>query len=248
MLAAQSEALDLDGLEDAAGDYPSGHGQPGGRQPGRGIQYILDTGSGQIFGVVRKALRSGILLLTIVLLCALAEGVYSGIGDGATVDVVSLVGALAITAVAVADAHSLIGMGREALDHMELFSKALLPTITAAAAASGSPGGAVARQVATMLFSDVLMTLITRLLMPLVYAYIAASVAYAAVGNEGLKRIAGALKWVVTSTRPPVSLPIFRMVPGRREPFGQGHHHGRAGNAYQPLPYQFQHSLTPKPP
>ena len=38
-----------------------------------------------------------------VLLCALAEGVYSGIGDGATVDVVSLVGALAITAVAVAD-------------------------------------------------------------------------------------------------------------------------------------------------
>ena len=194
VLAAQSEALDLDGLEDAAGDYLPGTDSPVDASLDEGIQYILDTGSGQIFGVVRKALRSGILLLTIVLLCALAEGVYSGIGD-----VVSLVGALAITAVAVADAHSLIGMGREALDHMELFSKALLPTITAAAAASGSPGGAVARQVATMLFSDVLMTLITRLLMPLVYAYIAASVAYAAVGNEGLKRIAGALKWVVTS-------------------------------------------------
>ena len=199
VLAAQSEALDLDGLEDAAGDYLPGTDSPVDASLDEGIQYILDTGSGQIFGVVRKALRSGILLLTIVLLCALAEGVYSGIGGGATVDVVSLVGALAITAVAVADAHSLIGMGREALDHMELFSKALLPTITAAAAASGSPGGAVARQVATMLFSDVLMTLITRLLMPLVYAYIAASVAYAAVGNEGLKRIAGALKWVVTS-------------------------------------------------
>ena len=149
--------------------------------------------------MVRKALRSGILLLTVVLLCALAEGLYSGSGAKATSDVVAIVGALAITAVAVADAHSLIGMGREALDHMETFSKILLPTITAAAAASGSPGGAVARQVATMLFSDVLMTLITRLLMPLVYAYIAASVAYAAVGNEGLKRIAGALKWVVTS-------------------------------------------------
>ena len=199
VLAAQSEALDLDGLEDAAGDYLPGTDSPVDASLDEGIQYILDTGSGQIFGVVRKALRSGILLLTIVLLCALADGVYSGIGGGATVDVVSLVGALAITAVAVADAHSLIGMGREALDHMELFSKALLPTITAAAAASGSPGGAVARQVATMLFSDVLMTLITRLLMPLVYAYIAASVAYAAVGNEGLKRIAGALKWVVTS-------------------------------------------------
>lgn len=43
------------------------------------------------------------------------------------------------------------------------------------------------------------MTLITSLLLPLVYAYIAASAAYAAVGNEGLKRIGGTLKWVVTS-------------------------------------------------
>lgn len=49
----------------------------------------------------------------------------------------------------------------------------------------------MARQLATMLFSDVLITLITQLLLPLVYAYIAACVAHAAVGNEGLKRIAG---------------------------------------------------------
>ncbi|MFR4562353.1 MAG: stage III sporulation protein AE [Flavonifractor plautii] len=67
------------------------------------------------------------------------------------------------------------------------------------AAAAGSPSGAVARQLATMLFSDILITLINRLLLPLVYTYIAACVAYAAVGNEGLKRIAGTLKWVVTS-------------------------------------------------
>ena len=90
-------------------------------------------------------------------------------------------------------------MGREALEQMETFSKILLPTITAAAAAAGSPSGAVARQLATMLFSDILITLINRLLLPLVYTYIAACVAYAAVGNEGLKRIAGTLKWVVTS-------------------------------------------------
>ena len=148
--------------------------------------------------LVRKAVRSGVLLLTVVLLCGLAEGLYGGMGVSQTTDVVAIVGALAITAVAVADANSLIGMGREALEQMETFSKILLPTITAAAAA-GSPSGAVARQLATMLFSDILITLINRLLLPLVYTYIAACVAYAAVGNEGLKRIAGTLKWVVTS-------------------------------------------------
>ena len=62
----------------------------------------------------------------------------AGMGVSQTTDVVAIVGALAITAVAVADANSLIGMGREALEQMETFSKILLPTITAAAAAAGS--------------------------------------------------------------------------------------------------------------
>ena len=198
VLAAQSEALDLDALQDAAGGYLPDGALEAGISLDEGLQTILDTGSGQISGVVRKAVRSGVLLLTVVLLCGLAEGLYGGMGVSQTTDVVAIVGALAITAVAVADANSLIGMGREALEQMETFSKILLPTITAAAAA-GSPSGAVARQLATMLFSDILITLINRLLLPLVYTYIAACVAYAAVGNEGLKRIAGTLKWVVTS-------------------------------------------------
>lgn len=198
VLAAQSEALDLDALQDAAGGYLPDGALEAGISLDEGLQTILNTGSGQISGVVRKAVRSGVLLLTVVLLCGLAEGLYGGMGVSQTTDVVAIVGALAITAVAVADANSLIGMGREALEQMETFSKILLPTITAAAAA-GSPSGAVARQLATMLFSDILITLINRLLLPLVYTYIAACVAYAAVGNEGLKRIAGTLKWVVTS-------------------------------------------------
>ena len=177
VLAAQSEALDLDALQDAAGGYLPDGALEAGISLDEGLQTILNTGSGQISGVVRKAVRSGVLLLTGVLLCGLAEGLYGGMGVSQTTDVVAIVGALAITAVAVADANSLIGMGREALEQMETFSKILLPTITAAAAAAGSPSGAVARQLATMLFSDILITLINRLLLPLVYT----------------------LKWVVTS-------------------------------------------------
>lgn len=35
--------------------------------------------------------------------------------------------------------------------------------------------------------------------MPIVYAYVAVCAAHAAVGNEGLKKLASVLKWVVTS-------------------------------------------------
>lgn len=198
VLQEQSDALDLGGLRNAAGEYAEGIDLSPAIDLDGGLHNILDTGSSQISGVVHKALRSGVLLLSIVLLCGLADGMRTGLADS-SVDVTAIIGALAVTAVAVSDANSLIGLGRETLENLELFSKVLLPTVTAAAAAGGSPGGAVARQLATVLFSDVLMSLISRLLIPLVYAYIAACTAHAALGNEGLRRVGGVLKWVVTS-------------------------------------------------
>lgn len=198
VIQAQADALDLDGLERAAAEYapdvdwgqePDLNGSLGG---------ILETGAELLPLAVQKALRSAALLLTIVMLAGLAEGMGE-CGMGRTFQAAPVAAALAITAVAAADANTLIGLGGELLEKMEVFSKTLLPTAAAAMAASGSPGGAAARQMATMLFSDVLMTLIDRLLLPLVYAYIAAGAAWAAIGNEGLKRVAATLKWVVAS-------------------------------------------------
>ncbi len=193
---SQRAALGLDQLEDAGAEWVPDADLTQGLDVDGSIGQILDTGSAQLGGVVRKALRSGALLLAVVLFCSLAEGMGAG---GGPVDAAALVGALAVTAVAAVDANSLIGMGRQAIAHMDAFSKLLLPAVTAAASAAGRPGGAVARQLATMLFSDVLITLIDRVLLPLVYTYIAACVAWAAVGNEGIRRMAATLKWAVTT-------------------------------------------------
>ncbi len=192
----QASALDLEGLEQAGAEWMPGADLAAGLDLDGSIGQILDTGSAELGGVIRKALRSGALLLAVVLFCSLAEGMGA---DRGTVNGVALVGALAVTAIAAADANSLIGMGRQAVEHMDSFSKLLLPAVTAAASAAGSPGGAVARQLATMLFSDLLITLINRVLLPLVYTYIAACVAWAAVGNDGLKRMAATLKGAVTT-------------------------------------------------
>lgn len=199
MLERQAAALELDELQDAASSELSGLDLSEGVDWNEGLSQILDTGSGAAPGILRKAVRSGVLLLVVVVLCALVEEFSKSVGTPGELDAGALAGALAVTAVAVADVHALVGMGREALEQMGGFSKVLLPTITAAAAASGAPGGAAARQLATMLFSDVLLTLIERLLLQMVYAYVAACTAYAALGNEGLKRVADLLKWAVRS-------------------------------------------------
>lgn len=198
ILQSQADALELDDLQRAAKEYAPDVDWTEAQDLNSGLADLLETGTGSLHGVVKRALRSAVLLLAIALLSSLAEGA-AVCGTGRTLQATPVAAALAITAVAVADANTLIGLGSEVLEKMELFSKVLLPTVAAATAASGSPGGAAARQLAAMLFSDLLMSLINRLLLPLVYAYIAACTAYAALGNEGLKRIAATLKWVVTS-------------------------------------------------
>lgn len=198
LLKAQANALDLEGLQQAAEEYAVDIVWSEPPDLDNGLSELLETGTESLNGVVKKAVRSGVLLLAIVLFAGLADGT-SALGTGGSLQAVQIVAALAITAVAVTDVNALIGLGCEVIERMELFSKVLLPTITAAIAASGSPGGAATRQMAVMLFSDILMSLINRLLLPLIYVYIAACTAYAAVGNEGIKRISSTLKWVITS-------------------------------------------------
>ncbi|MEG2454864.1 MAG: stage III sporulation protein AE [Oscillospiraceae bacterium] len=198
ILREQAEGLPLDELENAAGEYGDGLDIAEGISFEEGIRSLTDRGSAALEGVLKDAARSGVLILAVVLLCGLAEGMGAAT-EGRTMAGASIVCAIAIAAIAAADAKSLIGMGRSAIDSMDAFSKVLLPVMAATSVASGSPAGGAAAHIATMLFSDVLITAISRFLLPMVYALIAASTACAALGNEGLKRIAELLKWAVTT-------------------------------------------------
>lgn len=197
VLQAQADALELDSLQQAVREYVPELDWTQSVDLDAGLSGLLETGTQSIHGVLRKALRSSLLLFAVALLSSLAEGI-SAIGSARAFPAASVATAMAVTAIAATDANTLIGLGGEVIGQMEQFSKVLLPTMAAAAAAAGTPGEAAAGQMAAMLFSDVLMTLINRLLLPLVYAYIAACTAHAATGNGGLKRIASTLKWGVT--------------------------------------------------
>lgn len=200
LMALHSDAaegtLDLSPLEDAAGEFAPEVDWELGTDWNKGLSDLLDTGTSQVFGVVKRAVKSGVLLLVIVLLCTLAEGSTTLSGGGFSA--ANMVGMMAVCAVAVSDVHSLMGLGRETISRMAGFADLLLPTLAAAAAAGGTPASAAARQMATVLFSDLLIQLISRVLIPLTYLYIAACAAHTAIGNGGLKRIAKTLKGIIT--------------------------------------------------
>lgn len=192
--AGEEGALDLGGLE----QWAQGQGQEWELDESisldQGLQDILDTGTDQVMGILRTALTSGALVLVIVLFCSLAQGASQQEGG---LQVPNTVGTLAVCAVAVADVHALMGLGRETVRAMADFGALLLPTLAAAAAAGGAPAGGIARQMATVVFSNLLTQLISKLLIPMTYAFVAASAVHAAVGNDGLKRLAKTIKGLV---------------------------------------------------
>ena len=145
--------------------------------------------------LLRRMLKSSVTLLTVALLCSLAGCVYSG----DIPDFIPLCGAVAVSAVALGDVRSFIGMGTESLYRLSDFSKALLPTIASAAAASGAVTSASVKYVASVFFIDLLLAAVVNILMPLVYAYIAVIIANAALGGETLEAVCKLVKWICTS-------------------------------------------------
>ncbi len=194
----------LEDLERSAGEYGAGLDLDEGVSLDQGLERLIQTGTGQVLGVLRTALKSGTLLLTIVLFCSLAHGAAEQ-GSG-TFQAAPIAGVLAVCAVSLTDVHSLMGLGRESIERLEAFGAELLPTLVAAAAASGAPAGAAARQMATVLFSNLLMRLINSVLIPMTYLYVAACAVHAAVGNPGLQRLGKTLKGAVAGVLTAVML------------------------------------------
>lgn len=196
VLEGQEDALGIEEMEREA--EQQGGSAVYGESLDEGLQSLVETGKGEMFGIVRAGVRSATILFVILLLCGLAQTVYDA-GGGNEIPVVSLAGALAVTVAAVADMSSLLGLGCTAMERMTAFATVLLPVVAGATAATGAIAGAAARQMAAAGFSSLLMNVIQRVLLPMVYGYVAASVAWAALGNPGLKQMAGWLKWVATS-------------------------------------------------
>lgn len=195
-LKRQEESIELENIERVAKDV--GGTADYGATLDEGLSKLWETGKKSAVGILKDAFRSGILIVVITMFCCLADVLLKTTGRNNTL-VVSLVGVLAIAAVAISDVDVMLGLGKNTIENITTFSNVLLPAVAAVTAATGAVTGAAVRQMTAVLFSDLLINLINRLLVPILYAYLAASVAQAALGNDGLKRFAAMLKWVVTT-------------------------------------------------
>ena len=195
-LGLQEETFEIQKLERAA--EKAGGTAEYGATLNEGLARLLKSGRESAGGIIKEAVRSGVLLMLIVMFCAFTDAAYETAGK-IGLPIVSLAGTLAIAAVSISDVNAMLGLGRSTMERITDFSNVLLPVVAAVTAATGAVTGAAVRQMAAVLFSDLLINLINGLLIPVLYAYLAVSVGQSALGNDGLKRIAALLKWLVTT-------------------------------------------------
>lgn len=147
---------------------------------------------------VQDSLGGVILVLSAILLCSVAEDCFSAAGGGKLFNPVPLVGTLVILLAVGSNMKNLMGLGEETIQELNVFSKALLPTLSAATAAGGGAVAASVRQVTTVFFSDLLMSLIHSLLLPLVWVFVALSATDAILPSGRLGGIARGLQKGIT--------------------------------------------------
>ncbi len=169
----------------------------------RGVSHLLEGLLGQVSTILRQRLRGAASVLLVVVLCGAVDGFYQGTGSDKVTVFLPMAGALSVTLATAGSLDTLIGLGAETIEELNVFSKALLPTLAAATAASGAVTTATFQQVTTVFLADLLLNLINDLLLPLVYLYIGVLTASACLPENRLGALAEGLKkgitWILTT-------------------------------------------------
>ena len=172
------------------------------------VQHLLpqedtDFGSG-LWSIIKEAIfqvqpqvASGIKLCLEVIGTILVLSLLQSF-KGKSKSVVEFGGVLAVACILLNKSHSLVGMGMDTVWNISAYGKMLLPVMTAALAAQGGSITAASMYTATCLFDALLSSLISSVMIPLVYIYIVLCIMNAATGDALLSKVRNFTKWITT--------------------------------------------------
>lgn len=111
---------------------------------------------------------------------------------------IHLAGTVLICTLFLGSVNSFVKLAGNTVSEISEYGKMLLPVMTAALAAQGGVNASAALYAGTSVFNTFLTTLIVKLLIPMIYLYLALAGAKCAAGEELLKKLSGQLKGAMT--------------------------------------------------
>ena len=139
-----------------------------------------------------EGLRTVSLILAASLLCGLLE--HSEQGKG----LAPLVGSLSIAAACTGSLGAMIRLGTETIENLHRYVELLLPGMTPLLAAAGGASAAISGL--GMVLFDLLLSLVSGVLVPMLYFYLLLCVAESAFGADNLSGLQELINWLLVSS------------------------------------------------
>ena len=199
LLCVSASALELpSGLDDVVPRELIDSAETGNDLLLRGGQYLFSHFRAALQDAVANSLRGAMALMLLSLLCGLVESTAESAGETPT-RYAGYLGVLGAAALSAGDLSALIGLGVETMDELSTMAKLLLPTIAAAMAGGGCVGSASVWQVGALMLSDIFLSLMRDVLVPVLYCMIGTAAAGALLEQSRLsllsKGIGKLLSW-----------------------------------------------------
>ena len=156
---------------------------------GEGLLQLLEKVLPRLRPDLAEAARISLGVICALLMISLLQAVSGSVS--VTSD---FAGSIAVSGMLLFSTNSLIGLAADTIQQMSEYGKLLLPVMTAALAAQGGITGSAALYSGTTLFNGLLTGFISKLLMPMVYLFLALSTANCAIGEDVLKHLRDLIK------------------------------------------------------
>ena len=154
-----------------------------------GVMELLENGLTLLHPKIKEASRSGLSVLTVAIFLSAAKILFEK--GKRTLD---LVGAVTAGMILLKSSNAMIPMAAQTIRELNDYGKLLFPVMTAAMAAQGGITTSAALYAGTAVLNTLLGSLLANFLVPGVYLFLTAAVAYAATGAGILKRIREGIK------------------------------------------------------
>ena len=160
---------------------------------GEGLWKVISAAIEKLQPQISVAGKTCVMLISIALLVSVLQQIPSEKSG-----IVELAGCVAVGVMLLENTGSMIQAAVDTINSLSEYGKLFLPVMAGAQAAQGGLTSSAALYTGTMVFDAILGKAVSRWMIPLVYMYLALSVAGCAMGEDLLKRIRDLIKWLIT--------------------------------------------------
>lgn len=158
-----------------------------------GLEEILRDATVYIRPAIADCMDSCIKILAIVIMASIFQGTTFAAKRS-----IALASTLSIALLLLTSTDSLINLGTKTITDITHYGKLLLPVMATAMAAQGAPSSSAALFAGTASLNALLSSIVTAVLIPMIYIYLVLGAASNAIDEDLLKKTKAFIKWCLT--------------------------------------------------